>query len=125
MSQVDFPKGETIFREGDPGTHCYRIILGKVQVSIDLPGVMRRDRKTAIAICGPGEFIGEMSLLIGSARSATLTAIEDTTCETFTKSQLMDLLESNPKEAMAYLKILIARIREDNRKLSITYGGRG
>jgi CRP-like cAMP-binding protein len=125
MLRVDFREGETISHAGDPGTHCYRIVSGKVQVSIALTGVMRRNKKTAIATCGPGEFIGEMSLLIGSLRSATLTAIEDTTCEAFTISELTDLLESNPKEAMAYLKILIARIREDNRKLSITYGGRG
>ncbi len=69
--------GETLFRAGDPGDALYIIGRGKVEVLADAA----QDTPvaaTAIAVLGEGSAFGEMSLLSGDPRSATIRAIEDT-----------------------------------------------
>ena len=120
MREVRFSAGETIFSQGDPSDHCYKIVSGAVEIRLDLPGVMRRRRSAAIASCGPGDLIGEMSLLDRASRSASAVAVEPTICLSYTAEEFVDLLESDPQEAMAYVRMLIRRIRGANRKAART-----
>jgi CRP-like cAMP-binding protein len=117
MQEVRFSKGETIFLEGDPSTHCYKIISGAVDIILNVPGMLRRHETEKIATCGPGEIIGEMSVIDGSPRSASAVAAEPTVCTSFTSEEIIDLLQNNPKEAMAYVRILIERVRHSNKML--------
>ncbi|RKZ14374.1 Crp/Fnr family transcriptional regulator, partial [bacterium] len=64
-----FKQGETLIKEGEAGDEFFVIIKGKVEVS---------SRGSVIAVLGDGEFFGEMALLEGVKRSATVRAIEDT-----------------------------------------------
>ena len=118
MREVRFGAGETIFSEGDPSDHCYKIVSGTVEIRLTVPGVMRRGRSEAIASCGPGELIGEMSLLDRTSRSASAVAVEPTVCLSYSAEEFVDLLESDPAEAMGYVRMLIRRIRGANRKAS-------
>jgi CRP-like cAMP-binding protein len=68
FDEVDYAKGSVLIREGDIGREAFVIIEGKVAVTLG--------RRT-LAILGPGEVVGEMSLLDGGPRSATVTAIEN------------------------------------------------
>jgi CRP-like cAMP-binding protein len=69
-------KAEILFRAGDPGDALYIIARGKVEVLTD--GLRGAESGGAIARLGQGQAFGEMSLLSGGARTATIRAIEDT-----------------------------------------------
>lgn len=66
---VTFEPGETIFREGDTGGNMYVIVSGSVSVSIKLP-----IGEHVTASLNAGDLVGEMSLLTGARRVATVTA---------------------------------------------------
>ena len=69
--------GEILFKAGDPGDALYIVGRGKVEVLANgsrdsqMPG-------DAIAVLGAGHAFGEMSLLSGGPRTATIRAVEDT-----------------------------------------------
>jgi small-conductance mechanosensitive channel len=80
--------GEVIARENDPGNSFYLILSGAVEVvveSIDQQVAVRR----------AGEFIGEMSLLLGTPRSATLRTVEDTILFVVDHANLQSLLSGH------------------------------
>lgn len=119
MQTLRFPAGETIFTEGDPSTDCYKIVSGEVEIRLTLPNVMRRSQGDVIAHAGPGEIIGEMGAIDGGPRSATAIASRPTVCEVFTAEEILELLQNDPEEALAYVRTLIQRIRHANRKVSL------
>ncbi len=69
-----FPKGRVIFRQGDLGDEMFVISRGRVRLTIGANGQERE-----IAVLGPGEFFGELSLLSDIPRTATAEAAEDST----------------------------------------------
>ena len=69
---LGYGRGEAIVRQGDEGRSAYVICLGRVRVSLD-PG------DAELAVLEPGAYFGEMSLLTGEPRTATVRALED--CE--------------------------------------------
>lgn len=80
--------GEVIVRENDPGDAFYLILSGAVEVVVE-----SIDRQ--VAVRHAGEFIGEMSLLLGTPRSATLRTIEDTILFVVDHANLQSLLSSH------------------------------
>jgi len=68
FDEIDYAKGSVLMREGDIGQQAYVIVDGSVRVTL-------RDR--TLAILGPGEVVGEMALMDGEPRSATVTASEN------------------------------------------------
>ena len=118
MQKVRFREGETIFSEGDPSTNCYKILSGKVEIILNIPGVLKRGRTETIATCGAGEIIGEMSVIDKGPRSASAVAIEPTLCKSYTSDEIISLLQDDPQEALAYVRTMIQRVRRSNRKMS-------
>ncbi len=102
----DFPKGTVLFREGDLGREMFIIQEGKVQVK-------KRVGKTEeiLAELSQGEFFGEMALLIGIDRSATVEVIEDSKLLVINPETFESLLKSNIEIAMKMLKKMAARLR--------------
>jgi CRP/FNR family cyclic AMP-dependent transcriptional regulator len=72
--ELRFPKDAVIFRQGDPGEEMFVVASGRIRLTIGKGG-----HETEVNTLGPGEFFGELSLLSGEPRSATATAIEDST----------------------------------------------
>src|SRR3954451_9059282 len=64
----EFPQGTVLFREGEPGKEMYVLQQGRVHVSKNVGDVEK-----ILATLGPGEFLGEMSILNNKPRSATAT----------------------------------------------------
>ena len=120
MQKVRFSEGETIFSEGDPSTYCYMILSGKVEIFLNIPGVVKRSRTEKIATCFAGELIGEMSVINKGPRSASAVATEPTVCKRYTSDEIISLLEDDPREALAYVRTLIERVRRSNRRISWT-----
>lgn len=72
--ELRFPKGAVIFRQGDSGQEMFVVATGRIRLTIGKGG-----HETEVNTLGPGEFFGELSLLSGEPRSATATAMEDST----------------------------------------------
>lgn len=66
-----FLEGERVARQGEPGDRMFFIVEGEVRIAVDVEGTQDIER------LGPGQFFGEMSLLTGAPRSATVFAAAD------------------------------------------------
>ncbi len=85
----EWPEGATILLRGEPGTSMYLILRGSVEV-------LSADESMALATLEHGQFFGEMALLLGTPRTATIRAKE--ACELFVihEEDLQDLLKRWP-----------------------------
>jgi CRP-like cAMP-binding protein len=75
LARRDIRAGETVFSEGDPGRSMLIVAAGRLEVARRLPGQLRR----TLAHVGPGEPLGEMALVSGRPRSASVRSLEPTT----------------------------------------------
>jgi CRP/FNR family transcriptional regulator, cyclic AMP receptor protein len=103
-----FAKGETIVREGEQAAAFFMLTKGKVAV-VRGDGSRRSDQLNEI---GVGGFFGEMSLLDGAPRVASIKAIEDTECLVLSRWDFLAELKTTPSIAVAMLPILTQRLRE-------------
>ena len=72
--EVRVPNGTVIFRQGDAGDEMFVVSRGRVRLTLGSEGHERE-----IAMCGPGDFFGELSLLRDAPRTASAVAVEDST----------------------------------------------
>jgi CRP-like cAMP-binding protein len=107
-------RGEALFREGDVGTELFFIRTGTVIVSKHVAGRVEQ----VLARLGPGDFFGEMSLLDGQPRSATIQAETDTVLYWLDRANLDQLIEQNPRAATAFFHqlvlVFIKRLRDSS-----------
>jgi len=103
-----FKKGEVIIKQGDPGTGLFVMISGTVSVMAkNRPGLP----DTVLSNLGKGEFFGEMSLIDGYPRSATVSATSETQVVELNRWVFLDVLRREPSIAVAMLPSLCKRIR--------------
>ena len=105
-----FKKGDVILNQGDPGIGLYIIVSGKVKITKELA---KRDI-IEVAIHGPGEFVGEMTVLDNAPRSASVIALENTDCLVLTAWDFKARLKAHPEIALALLPVVVRRFRETN-----------
>ena len=88
-----FGRDEAIVREGDRGNSFYVIERGAVRVVL---GQTDGEKGRALAQLGPGDFFGEMSMLAGDPRSATVVADEDTAVVEVGQAAFQQIVAANP-----------------------------
>jgi CRP/FNR family transcriptional regulator, cyclic AMP receptor protein len=98
--------GQEIVRQGDTGVGMFIVRSGKVEICQEHAG---KDEK--VRDLGPGDVFGEMALLDEFPRSATVRAVEPTTCLGLTRWHFRGILESHPQIALKLLPILTKRLR--------------
>jgi CRP-like cAMP-binding protein len=98
-----FAKGDEVIKDGEQAVAFYMILKGKVEI---MKG------SESLNTLGPGESFGEMALLDGFPRSATINAAEDTECLVMTRWDFAAELHTNPSIALAMLPVMSKRIRE-------------
>ena len=103
----DFPKGTLLFHEGDPGQEMFIIQKGKVQVRKRVGS-----GEKILAELGDGEFFGEMALLEGMNRSATVEVIENSKILVINPVTFENLLKGNLEIAVKMLKKMASRLRD-------------
>src|SRR5690349_8027208 len=115
---ADFPPSEDIVREGAPGVSMYIIKSGLVEVR-------KKDPSTGIdflvAQLGSGAAVGEMSLLTGKPRSATVTTVQPTVVLTLTRADFRNLLTQHPEISLGLARILAERLEDATRQVGIEY----
>lgn len=110
MSQTTLRRGEVLFNEGDSGDRLYILLTGKVKLghtSVD-------GRENLLAVLGPGEVVGELTLFDPGPRSTTATAVATTELLALEHNQLMGFIDSHPTLAKDMLRALAVRLRRTN-----------
>lgn len=108
-----FPQDEFVCHEGDTGEEMYVILSGSVDVSMNsIDGF-----SISIARLGPGDFFGEMSLLEGLPRCATVQAVEETKVIVVNKNNFEEVIHQEPQLAYRIMKGLSGRLRKQNEKI--------
>ncbi|MCI0488025.1 MAG: mechanosensitive ion channel family protein [Blastocatellia bacterium] len=101
-----FTKGEALTRQGAEAHWLYIMTKGTADVRISVDGLQPR----SIATLGAGDFFGEMSLMTGEKRSATVIALEDVECYRLDKDAFHDILLERP-EIAEHISHILARRR--------------
>ena len=113
MSKTRIERGDTLFQEGDAGDRLYIITSGKVKLGRKSPD----GRENLLAILGPGEMLGELSLFDPGARTATATAVAGTDLVGLSHPELSEFVSTRPEVAMKLLGAIARRLRRTNEAL--------
>src|SRR5207237_368625 len=115
---AEFPPAEVIVREGAPGVSMYIIKTGLVEIR-------KKDPATGIdflvAQLSEGAAVGEMSLLTGKPRSATVTTVQPTIVFTLTRADFRNLLTQHPEISLGLARILAERLEDATKQVGIEY----
>ena len=114
MGHTTLRRGETLFDEGDLGDRLYIVTEGKVK----LGHTSSDGRESLLAVLGPGEIIGELTLFDPGPRSTTATAVSPASLLYLEHEDLMHVLDTNPTLAKHMLRALAQRLRRTNESLS-------
>ena len=115
MGECVLRRGENLFDEGDPGDRLYVIVEGKIKLGHQ---EQRDGRENLLAVLGPREVLGELTLFDPGPRSTTATAISPCKLYYLDHKDLMDFIEKNPSLAQEMLKALAQRLRRTNEALA-------
>lgn len=102
IKDVDHPAGTVVAREGEPGVGLFIITEGTAEVTIG--------GKKKIML-GPGDFFGEIALLDGGPRTATVTAVSDVKLLGLTEWVFRGLMMEHPPIAIKTLQAMADRLR--------------
>jgi hypothetical protein len=112
MSSALFQPGQMIFREGDTTQEAYRILKGRVEISIAGDG-----KSVILAQLGEGDIFGEMAMVDERPRSASAQALEVTECEVLTAENFNEAVLQRPEILIPYLASFFERLRTANDRL--------
>jgi CRP-like cAMP-binding protein len=102
-----YGRGEVLFHMGDEGGNLYIIQSGRVKVTI--PSV--EGEEVILTILSAGEILGEISLIDGKPRSATVQAMKDTEVFCLYREDFLDVLQERFEVVLGILEILADRLR--------------
>lgn len=99
--KVDFPPGAALVKQGEQGKGCFVLASGQAAVTVD---------GHEVAKLGSGSYFGEMAVLDGGPRSATVTAESEVSALELTRSALLRIVDHNPDVARAISSELQGRL---------------
>jgi len=107
MQRVHFSRQQTVYTEGQPGDQLYIIASGKIKL-----GRRSTDgRHHLLAIMGPAEMFGELSIFDPGPRSSTATALTDVSAVSMDRTVVWEWLADHPEIAERLLRTLARRLR--------------
>jgi CRP/FNR family transcriptional regulator, cyclic AMP receptor protein len=107
---IHLETGQMLFVADDPGDGCYRIEKGLLKVSI----VSGSGDERILAILGPGAIVGELAVLDGLPRSASVLALRDTELLFVSKAKFDQYAHNHPELYQQLLMLLASRLRDTN-----------
>ena len=107
--ELHVPAGTVIFRQGDPGEEMFVISEGRVRLTLGGHG-----HEKEIAVLGPGDFFGELSLLSGMARTATAETIEESTLLAIGRDVFAMMVQDDLDIVFRMFNIQGQRLRQTN-----------
>ncbi|MBI5488210.1 MAG: cyclic nucleotide-binding domain-containing protein [Deltaproteobacteria bacterium] len=106
--EVTFQAGETLCRQGERGVAMFVIVAGKVRIVEDMPD----GSSVLLGHLGPDAVVGEMAVVDGEERMATVIAEEPTSCLTLTSWDLKAAIRERPAIALDMLLTVVRRFRD-------------
>jgi len=103
----NYPKHTILMNEGDDTDSLYVVLGGRVRVYVS----DENGREVHVNSIGPGEFFGEVTL-DGRPRSASVMSVEDCRCAIVRQTELLALIEKEPKFALHMIRKLASRVRD-------------
>jgi CRP/FNR family transcriptional regulator, cyclic AMP receptor protein len=111
---LEAPRGATLFTEGEPGDSLYIVLTGKIKL-----GRRSADgRENLVAVMGPSDQFGELSLFDPGPRTATATVVTDARLARLPKAALTKWVQDRPQIAMQLLRVVARRLRRTNTMLA-------
>ncbi|OJV99799.1 MAG: hypothetical protein BGO39_12725 [Chloroflexi bacterium 54-19] len=115
ITLVNLPRGEYLMREGDPGDGMYIIVSGRLR-----PFITGEDgTERFLADKGRGEIIGEMALITGESRTASLYALRDSVLVKVSTEAFGRLTAQYPQIAMSLAGQLVETLRLEGRRKNV------
>ena len=114
LHQVDFPRRQTVFAEGEPGDRLYIIISGKVKIGRRSPD----GRDHLLTIMGPSDMFGELSIFDPGPRGSSATTITKVRAVSMDRDALRVWIADRPEIAEQLLRVLARRLRRTNNDLA-------
>jgi CRP-like cAMP-binding protein len=118
LEEIKFRAGATIFSQRDAGDAFYLVQAGTVQVMIGNTG----EHREIVAALGPGDWFGEMALLSGEPRAATVVALVDTVLWRLGRQAWDDLIEKHPSWLVQFCATLSKRLAQLDQQYSHSRG---
>jgi CRP-like cAMP-binding protein len=114
MHPRTYQAGEKVFNSGDIGTSVVLILSGQIEI---------RAGEKLLAELGPGDFFGEVALVIDEPRTADAIAISDAELIFFLRSDLEEWIQRSPRDGAQFMlniaRVLAARLRHTNILMSL------
>ena len=110
MGKLHLNKGDVLFHEGDTEDRLYIVVSGKIK----LGRTGSAGRENLLAVLGPGQMFGELSVFDPGPRSTTATAVTACELRTLEHDELLPWLTDRPEVAQGLLSQLAARLRRAN-----------
>ena len=105
---VNLATGAILFLAGDPGDGCYRVNEGLLKVSIASASGAER----ILAILGPGSIVGDMAMIDGRPRSASVSALRDCNMSFVSRAAFEAVADKQPEIYKFLVGLLAERVRE-------------
>jgi CRP-like cAMP-binding protein len=113
---LSFKADQMVFLAGDPGDGCYRVEEGLLKVTTLGSGGGER----ILAILGAGSLVGELSMIDGAPRSASVYALRDSRLSFVSRAAFDAFARSRPELYQHVMTLLARRLRETNGALAAT-----
>jgi CRP/FNR family cyclic AMP-dependent transcriptional regulator len=114
LQPVDFPRGHTLFAQGEPGDRLYIILSGKVKIGQRSP----EGRENLLTIMGPSDMFGDLSIFDPGPRTSSATTITEVCAVSIDRDALRAWIADRPEVAERLLRVLARRLRRTNSNLS-------
>lgn len=108
VESLKYKKGESIICEGEKSDCAYIIEFGSAEVYKSLPN----GGQHFLGVLNRGDIFGELGLIDGHPRSATVKALDNCRIQTVSQETFVSLSQQNPKALVPILKILVSRLRQ-------------
>jgi predicted acylesterase/phospholipase RssA/CRP-like cAMP-binding protein len=105
---VSLPGGRTLIRQGDTDDCLYILVQGRLRAFVEHPGM----EPAVVGEIARGESVGEMALLTGGRRTATVRAARDSQLLRLSKSSFDRLIERSPRAAIQLARLLVNRLTQ-------------
>ena len=107
-----YPRGATLLNEGDIAGRVMIVEAGRVKISSLSP----EGRETVLAVRGPGQLLGELSVIDGKPVSASASALDDVEVTSIPAQGFLELMGRDGRAALGLIRILTERLRDADLK---------
>ena len=114
METVRYPRGTTIFDEGEPGDRLYIITSGKIKLARHAPD----GRENLLTVMGPSDMFGELSIFDPGPRTSSAVCVTEVQAATMNSELLKKWVDDHPEIAQQLLRVLARRLRRTNANLA-------